>query len=142
MSRAEGQQILRDAKKAGKAYASTSVESEHFQNYVADQVYSADLDDLAETKKEALRHARNMLIDLKSEMDRNLDFRDVIKEAGVGHTFDAYGEGYTQKIYGITAQDIYDTFWDGIREVLGRKNMENWLADEILFRANERREQK
>jgi hypothetical protein len=139
MSKAEGREILSDAKKAGKEYARESVESEHFMNYVTDQVYSAPIEDLPETKKEAYRSARNMLIDLKGDMDRDLDFRDVIKKAGVGHTFTAYGEGYTQKIYGITSQDVYDAFWDGIQEVLGRKNMESWLGDEILFRSNERR---
>ena len=139
MSKSEGQQILRDAKKAGKDYALESVESESFQHYIDDQVHSAAIEDLPETKKEAIRAARSMLTDLRYDIERDLNFRDVIKKAGVGHTFTAYGEGYTQKIYGITAQDVYDAFLDGIREVIGRKNTESWLADEILFRANERR---
>jgi hypothetical protein len=139
MSMTEGKQILRDAKKAGKEYVQGQVDGDYFRDYVSEQIYSASDDDLPTTKKEALRVARNILSDLQRDMDRDLDFRDVVKKAGVGHTFTTYGEGYTLKTYGITSQDVYDAFWDGIREVLGRKNMENWLADEILFHSNERR---
>lgn len=139
MAKSEGRQILAEAKKAGREYATESLEGEFFLDYVSEQIYSADIDDLPENKKEALRTARNFLIDLYNDSSRNMGTREILQKAGVGHTFSAYGAGYVQNIYGIDSSDVEHAFWEGFHLVIDRKTAQNWLADEILYRSRERR---
>lgn len=69
-------------------------------------------------------------MDLGHDISRDLDTSHALKNAGVSSSF--YGSA-------VSDQDLKDAFWEGLREVLGRKTVQSWLADEILFRAREAR---
>ena len=140
MSRREGQEALRDAKRAGAAYARDQIEGEHFSDYVVQQVYSASVDDLPETKKQATRVAHGMLVDLYHDMERDLRVQDAVRLAGASGLFSFGSADYVRDRYGIDASDVSRAFFDGASSVLFRKNVAEWLGDEVLFRSNERRE--
>jgi hypothetical protein len=76
-----------------------------------------------------LRAAKNTLVDLGHDISRNLDTDYALRQAGISIPRDSLR----------SAQDLHDAFWDGLHDVLGRKTVQSWLADEILFRAREAR---
>jgi hypothetical protein len=130
MSKAEGKRLLTSARDAGRGYATEQIESEMFQDYVASGILAAEKDPdnhtLVRSKQGALSAARNFLTDLRHDTSRNLLVADVID---VTHDI--------PPSYGITENDIEDAFWEGFHEVLDRKTVHAWLADEILFRSRE-----
>lgn len=130
MSKAEGKRLLTAAREKGRAYAIEQVESDAYQDLVASSIYEAEKDpenhNLVRSKSEALRAARSYIVDLRHDISRNLDVRLV-----------AHIPSYIPASYGITESDIRDSFWEGLNEALDRKNVQSWLADEILFRSKE-----
>lgn len=140
MSKSEGRQVLADAKREGAVYARNQIESETFNDYVVDQVYSANLENLPTTKKESARVARSMLTDLYNDINRDLRHQDVMRLAGASGLFSSASDDYIRDYYGITAREVTEAFNSGMSKVLDRKNVESWLADEILFRSKERRD--
>lgn len=139
MSKREGREVLREAKRAGAAYAREQIEGEHFSDYVATQVYASDPEDLPTTKKEATRVAHGMLVDLYHDMERDLRFQDTIRLAGASGLFNFGSADYVRDRYGIDASDVSQSFFDGASSVLFQKGVAEWLGDEILFRSSERR---
>jgi hypothetical protein len=122
--------MLAKAKKAGKDWAHEQLISPSFNDYVAEQVYEAEKKPeahwLVRNKAQALKAAKNMLQDYRYELGRSLDLRDLVsvaKDAGVAVN---WGD-----------QDVARAVSLGIREVLTQKNVEDWLADEVLYRSRE-----
>jgi hypothetical protein len=133
MTKADDKKLLAQAKDAGRKYITEQLDSEQFSDYVASQIYEAGKDPDAhfETKSKAgaMRAAKNMLIDLGHDISRDLDTSDALSDAGL-----SISTGYEKH---VTNQDLRDAFWEGLHEVLGRKTVQNWLADEIVFRTKE-----
>jgi len=137
MSKAEGRVALSRARQSGRTYARNQLESEHFADYVADQVYRANIDNLPRNKRGAMCVARSILTDLYNDIRGDLRHQDILRLSGAGW-IDTYGQAYALRHYGIDASDAIEAFDQGVAEVLDRKNVTSWLADEILFRSRER----
>ncbi len=130
MSKAEGKKLISAAKEAGRKYAIEQIESEQYSDFLASSIYEAEQHpeshNLVRTKADAMRAARNYIVDLKHDISRNIDVSRVARIPS-----------YIPASYDIKAQDIRDAFWEGLHEALDRKNVQSWLADEILFRSKE-----
>lgn len=130
MSKAEGKRLLAEAKRNGSKYGIESIESDSYADYLASSIAEAEADpenhNLVRTKSEAMRAAKDFIIDLKYDIGRNLDVSD---HTSVPH--------YLPPSYGISEQDIRDAFWEGLHAALDKKTVQSWLADEILFRSKE-----
>lgn len=130
MSKTEGKKILSNAKAKGRSYAIEQIESDHYADFLASSIYEAEQHPeshhLVRSKAEAMRAARDYIVDLKHDISRNLEVSAVFKYPS-----------YIPSSYGIKAQDIHDAFWEGLHEALDRKVTQSWLADEILFRSKE-----
>lgn len=129
--------MLARAKAAGKAYAVDQIEGEVFRDYIADMIYRAAQDDLP-TKKQTPRLARDVLAYLKQDMSRNISNRDMGLEHIAGSDYNS--DGYMQRVYGIDEQELADAWWDGVHGFLGRKTVQAWVADELFFLSQARRE--
>lgn len=138
MSKREGQAVLRDARRAGAAYANETLEGDWFSDFVADDVYRAPIEDLPTTKKEAERGARNVLTDVYVQI-QGLRSKEVIDRTGAAHLFRNFGSGYVSQTMRIDEGDVIRSFYEGVQSVLYSVSAREWLAEEILFRSRERR---
>jgi hypothetical protein len=124
--------LERKARAAGKKFAMEQLESELFDNWVSEMLNGADVSDLPRSKKKALRVASNILIDFRYELERQFDFRDVARKIGTGD--------YWAESHGTSVHDLVHEFWSAFADVLDKKNTRTWLADNVMYRADERRE--
>ena len=113
--------LLKKAKSAGEQYARDQIESDHFQDWVRDQIYEASRMDPSqvlplETKDDAKVIAENMLQQLGWDTKRELATFEILKM--IGESGDTY---------------IIGAFYEGFDEALHDPNVVDWLADEILF---------
>lgn len=131
MTKADDKKLLTSARKSGEAYASEQLESDHFADYIAEMIYTAeknpDEHNVIRSKSDAMHAAKNVLVDLGHDIARGLDNRDILRIAKVS----AWGD--------VSEQDLVDAFNDGLYDVLRRKTAQSWLADELLFRSREAR---
>jgi hypothetical protein len=122
---------LSKAKKAGKDWAHEQLISVSFQDYVAEQVYEAEKNPsahwLVRNKTQALKAAKNMLQDYRWELGRQLDLSDLTGTA----------ENAGVRFEHAERHEVARAVSEGIRDVLTQKNVEDWLADEILYRSRE-----
>src|ERR1700681_4523615 len=92
MTKADDKKLLTQAREAGRRYASEQIEGEYFSDYVAQQVYAAEKDPdhhwSVRTKSDAMRAAKNTLIDLGHDISRDLSGHDALRYAKLSSTRD------------------------------------------------------
>src|SRR5271155_493718 len=132
----ESQQILDDAEQAGIRYAGEQTGSDHFMNWVGDQMTEAkemqrrDPSSVfpIETKADRKKLARNMLQQLEWDTKRQLGADEILELTGTGSEIGA-------ETWDRTARDIkreiVSAFYKGFNEALHEDALVNWLAGEI-----------
>lgn len=136
----EGEQIIDAASKAGKHYALDQVESDHFRDWVYDQMLEAeqmrrrDPSSVVplESPADARKVARNMLQQLEWDTKRQMDQREILELAGATGVFGAGSDDWVRDTYGITRKDVTDTFFDAFDEALQSTSVREWLTDLVL----------
>jgi hypothetical protein len=139
----EGAEILVAAEKAGADYAQEQVGSEHFRDWVYDQMVEAEKMRKAdpssviplETPADAKRVAKSMLKQLEWDTSKQMEARDVFDLAGAAGVFGSGSASWVRDTYGITASEVTKAFFDGFREVLESPSTREWLADEVLVQS-------
>ena len=136
----EGAEILMAAEKAGADYAEEQVGSEHFRDWVYDQMIEADRMRKAdpdsvvplESMADARRVARNMLQQLEWDTKRQMDSREILELSGAKGVFDSGSASWVKGTYGITAHEVGEAFFTGFVEELKKPTTRDWLAEEVL----------
>lgn len=125
---AEGRDELRSAKKAGTEAARDAID------WDKNSLWTGYLDENVSTllrenhgkkwkKKELLRIAKDILIDLNREMDPP-------RSIGLAH---GWSDDYYEKRTGLKPWDVRQAWTDAAHKVLLAKNTIAWLADELAF---------
>src|ERR1700677_5236632 len=120
----EGAQILEAASKAGADYAMEQVGSEHFRDWVYDQMVEAERIRAAapasvfpsDTPAGAKKAARNMLQQLEWDTKRQMDPREVLDLSGAKGAFESGSAAWVRDTYGITVQDGRGAFFERLVE--------------------------
>jgi len=112
---------VRRAETAGIEYASEQIGSEHFMNWVNDQLVEASKMDPSrvhplETKADAARAARAMLQQLEWDTKRDLKATDIERQLGIDRA----------------TSDVISAFNEGLHRGLSNPSTVDWLAEEIL----------
>src|SRR5271155_4421065 len=119
----ESQQILDDAEQAGIRYAGEQTGSDHFMNWVGDQMTEAkemqrrDPSSVfpIETKADRKKLARNMLQQLEWDTKRQLGADEILELTGADGN----------------EREVVAAFYKGFNEALHEDALVNWLAGEI-----------
>src|SRR5271166_3389253 len=141
----EGAQILEAAEKAGADYAQEQVGSPHFRDWVSDQIAEGERmrkEDPSsviplETPADAKKVAKNMLQQLEWDTKRQMEQRDILELSGASGVFESGNASWVKDTYGITAQEVNKTFFEGFVEELNKPSTREWLTEEILLGGEE-----
>lgn len=136
MSKREGRKILKNAKSAGEQYARDTIDSDHFRDWVWDQIYEASRMDPSqvlplETKDDAEVIAENTLQQLRWGTEQDLTTFDILEMSDPSGAITGSDEDWRRK-YSIDDNDVLDAFFEGFDEALHDPNVVDWLADELL----------
>jgi len=150
VSKREGQLVLAKAKRVGRAYGTNALNSEQFHTHILEIVDRAPLEDLSDTKKQALIVAGNSIVDLKKVIGRNMSNREILRSVdetfGGRMEFAIYSDydgcptdDFKHHRYGITERNVIDAWNEGLHRALDTISAVSWVANKILHLSKKRK---
>lgn len=130
----EGRDELRRAKAAGTKAARDAVNWEvnyAWTEYIDDNVSTLLRENPGHkwTKKELLRYAKNILIDVS---------REVEPDRSIGSAY-GWSDDYYKRRMGISRGDIRQAWSEAMRKTILSVGMIRWLTDELAFQLDQRK---
>ena len=136
MSRVKRKSDEDKAREAGAAYANEQVTSDYFDSWVFDQLHEAyeklgpekiarglDAASVARGGKAAEEVAKNMLEQLRWDIERDLDHREITSLLDRANVEDS------------ESRAMHQAFWDGLRDALRSRDCRSWLAETVASTA-------